>query len=64
MGANAPANCRKNLHDLCLDSFRQIEGIRYTFNAEFPSVKLSQTWEWEPKTGQVIYEGKDQGVSR
>jgi hypothetical protein len=42
-----------------LDSFGQIEGIRYTFNAEFPGVKLSRTWEWEPKTGQVIYEGKD-----
>ena len=26
-----------------LDSFGQIEGIRYTFNAEFPGVKLSRT---------------------
>jgi hypothetical protein len=42
-----------------LDSFGQIEGIRYTFNAEFPGVKLSRTWEWEPKTGQVSYQGKD-----
>jgi hypothetical protein len=42
-----------------LDSFGQIEAIRYTFNAEFPGVKLSRTWEWEPKTGQVSYEGKD-----
>lgn len=42
-----------------LDSFGQIEGIRYTFNAEFPGAKLSETWEWEPKTGRVSYEGRD-----
>jgi hypothetical protein len=42
-----------------LDSFGQIAGIRYTFNVDFPGVKLSQTWEWQPKTGQVSYEGKD-----
>jgi hypothetical protein len=42
-----------------LDSFGQIEGIRYTFNAEFPGVKLSRTWAWEPKTDRVSYEGKD-----
>jgi hypothetical protein len=42
-----------------LDSWGQIEGIRYTFNLELPGLKLSQTWEWEPKTGQVTYEGKD-----
>ena len=42
-----------------LDSFGQIDKIRYTFNAEFPGVNLARTWEWEPKTGQVTYEGKD-----
>jgi hypothetical protein len=42
-----------------LDSFGQIEAIRYTFNAEFPGVKLSHAWEWEPKTDQVSFEGKD-----
>jgi hypothetical protein len=42
-----------------LDSFGQIEGIRYTFNAEFPGVKVAHTWEWNPKTGQISYEGKD-----
>ena len=42
-----------------LDLFGQIEGIRYTFNAEFPGVKLSRTWEWNPKTDTVAYEGKD-----
>jgi hypothetical protein len=42
-----------------LDSFGQIEGIRYTFNLDFPGLKLSHTWEWQPKTGQVSYQGKD-----
>lgn len=40
-----------------LDSFSQIEGIRYTFN--IGEIKLSRTWVWEPKTDQVSYEGKD-----
>jgi hypothetical protein len=42
-----------------LDSFGQIEAIRYTWNAQFPGVNISRTWVWEPKTGQVTYEGKD-----
>jgi hypothetical protein len=42
-----------------LDSFGQIEAIRYTWNAQFPGVNVSRTWEWEPKTTKVSYEGKD-----
>lgn len=42
-----------------LDSFGQIERIRYTFNADLGEVKLSRTWVWEPKADQVSYEGKD-----
>ena len=42
-----------------LDSFGQIESIRYTFDAELPGVKLSRKWEWNPKTDTVSYEGKD-----
>jgi hypothetical protein len=42
-----------------LDSFGQIEAIRYTWNAEFPGGKVSRTWEWSPKTDNVSYEGKD-----
>jgi hypothetical protein len=40
-----------------LDSFSQIEQIRYTFN--IGGLNLSRTWVWEPKTDQVSYEGKD-----
>jgi hypothetical protein len=42
-----------------LDSFGQIEAIRYTFNIQIPGLNLSRSWVWEPKTGQVSYEGKD-----
>src|SRR5215831_16780339 len=43
-----------------LDSWSQIEAIRYTWNGEIPGVfKLSRTWEWQPKTNEVTYEGKD-----
>ena len=43
-----------------LDSFGQIEGIRYTFNLDIPGlINLSHKWEWNPKTDTVTYEGKD-----
>ena len=43
-----------------LDSWNQIEAIRYTWNGEIPGVfKLAHTWEWEPKTGKITYQGKD-----
>jgi len=43
-----------------LDSYGQIEAIRYTWNGEIPGLfKLAHTWEWEPKTNKVSYEGKD-----
>src|SRR5216684_7322766 len=44
-----------------LDSYGQIEAVRYTFNLDLPALKvnLSRTWTWDPKTGQVTYETKD-----
>src|SRR5215475_6030797 len=42
-----------------LDSFGQVEAIRYTWHAEFPGVNISRSWVWEPKTDQVSYEGHD-----
>jgi hypothetical protein len=44
-----------------LDSFGQIDAIRYTFNLDFPGLKLTLTrsWIWEPKADRVTYEGKD-----
>ena len=44
-----------------LDSWGQIDAIRYTFNVDLSALKLkiSRSWVWEPKTDQVSYEGKD-----
>jgi len=42
-----------------LDSWSQIEAIRYTWNIEFGKFNASRSWEWEPKSTQVTYEGKD-----
>ena len=44
-----------------LDSYGQIDAVRYTFNLDLPALKvnLSRTWTWEPKSGQVTYESKD-----
>ena len=40
-----------------VNSFGQVEAIRYTFN--IPELKLSRTWVWEPKTDTVTYVGPD-----
>ncbi len=42
-----------------IDSFGQIEAIRYTFNLHLPGLNVSRSWVWEPKTGKISYEGKD-----
>lgn len=44
-----------------LDSYGQVDAIRYTFNLALPALKLniSRTWTWEPKTGKVTYDSKD-----
>src|SRR6201984_2622487 len=43
-----------------IDSWDQIQAIRYTWNGEIPGVfKLSHSWEWGPKTGKISYEGTD-----
>jgi hypothetical protein len=43
-----------------LDSYGQVDAIRYTWNGEIPGLfKVSHAWEWEPKTGKISYEGKD-----
>jgi len=38
-----------------LDSFGQIDAIRYTWNAQFPGVNVSRSWVWEPKTGKISF---------
>jgi hypothetical protein len=42
-----------------LDSWNQIEAMRYTWNLQLGTLSISRTWEWEPKTTRVSYQGKD-----
>jgi hypothetical protein len=42
-----------------LDSWGQIQAIRYTWNASFPGVNVSRSYVWQPLTGQISYEAKD-----
>jgi len=43
-----------------LDSFDQIDAIRYTWNIDIPGLfKASHAWEWEPKTNKVSFQGTD-----
>jgi hypothetical protein len=42
-----------------LDSWDKIEAIRYTWNLQLGTLNVSRSWEWEPKTTKVTYEGKD-----
>ena len=43
-----------------IDSWDQVEGIRYTWNGEITGLfKAAHTWEWEPKTNKVTFEGVD-----
>ena len=43
-----------------LDSFGQIEAIRYTFNLEVGALQLSRAWVWDLKADRVSYAGNDQ----
>src|SRR5215467_9459833 len=43
-----------------IDSWDQVEAIRYTWNGEITGIfKISHKWEWEPKTGKVSFESVD-----
>ena len=56
---NCPPAAEKIAKAYGLDSWGQIDAIRYIFNLERPGVKLSRSWVWEPKADRVTYEGKD-----
>lgn len=43
-----------------IDSFNQVEGMRYTWNLELPNGHtITNKWEWSPKTNMVSFDGKD-----
>jgi hypothetical protein len=58
-GAQHPPISQEIAKAYGLDSWDQIEAIRYTFNIDLPGIKLSRSWIWEPKTGSVSFDGKD-----
>jgi hypothetical protein len=57
--AQKPPIAEKIAKTYGIDSWGQIEAIRYTFNIDIPGLKLSRSWTWEPKTDRVTFEGKD-----
>jgi hypothetical protein len=44
-----------------LESWDQIEAIRYRFHIDWPALKLkvSRSWVWEPKNDRISYDGPD-----
>ena len=56
--AQKPPLAEETAKEFGIDSYGQIEAIRYTFTAQLPGITLARTWTWEPKTGKVTYEGK------
>jgi hypothetical protein len=43
-----------------VDSWEKIDAIRYTWNVDITGLfKGSHKWEWEPKTGKIIFESTD-----
>ena len=59
-----PAAIEKLAKTYGVDSWGQVDAVRYTWNAQFPGINVSRTWEWEPKTGKVTYEVRTKRASR
>ena len=64
VAATAPAQTRPPILEKVaktygLDSWDKIEAIRYTWNLQLGKLNVSRSWEWEPKSTRVNYEGKD-----
>ena len=49
-----PAIARQIADVYGLDSFEQIEAIRYTFHLEAPGHNLTRSWVWEPKAVKLV----------
>jgi hypothetical protein len=40
-----------------INSFDQVEELRYTFNVKLPDRVVSRAWSWEPKKERVTFKG-------
>jgi hypothetical protein len=59
-GQTRPPIAEKIAKTYGIDSWGQIEAVRYTWNADIPGLfKAAHAWTWEPKTGMVTFEGQD-----
>jgi hypothetical protein len=58
-GQKRPPIAEKIAKAYGLDSFDQIDAIRYTFNVDAGPRQVSRSWVWEPKKAQVSFDGKD-----
>ena len=47
-----------------LDSFGQVEAVRYTFNLERSGSNVSRSWVWDLRRAKSPYEGKDKDASQ
>src|SRR5580704_9696540 len=58
-GQTRPPSVEQMAKTFGIDSWGQIESIRYTWNIDLPALnlKVAHKWEWEPKTGKVSFEG-------
>jgi hypothetical protein len=54
-----PPICEQIAKAYGLDSFKQVEQIRFTFHIDSGEIKIARTWVWEPKTDRVTYDGLD-----
>ena len=59
-----PAIAEEMVKACGVDSFGQVEAIRYTVHKDLPSGKVSRTWVWEPKIDTVSYQGPDKAGKR
>ena len=46
-----------------IDSFHQIEIIRFTFNAQVGAKHVRRSWRWEPATGEVTHRADHQAAA-
>jgi len=64
LGADAPTIADSLPRPMGLDSFRQVDAIRYTFNAELPGVNLARSWFGSPRPAKFPLRGRTRTASR
>lgn len=42
-----------------INNWKEVNKINYTFNVDRDSSHFERSWEWSPKTGEIVYKIKD-----